>query len=203
MVQKMIEVLGFQFDLISLIPVLFGVVLSLYNYHKITKPANLFPTEIVNLALIPSSYENSFKIILLLGFHNEKTKEGIIKKIKIGFKQNIIITYLDSPLKVRLNELEDDLAQRRDWTKFAEQFYRVIQQPYPIYSLSDSSLDVTFIATCSYEEEVLPNGKQSEYVIKVFFENIKSNKVSFPFHIAEKDIPADRLIWLVPASNIR
>lgn len=48
----MMQLLGYDFDLISLIPALFGAILSLYNFYKMSRPANIFPTEIVNYGLI-------------------------------------------------------------------------------------------------------------------------------------------------------
>ena len=197
----MIEILGYQFDLISLIPALFGAILSLYNFFKMSRPANIMPTEIVNYGIISSSYENSFKIVLPLVLHNDGAKKGIIKNIKIGFKQDGTVKYLDDLLKVRLNELTDDLALRSDWKKFTELGYGVIQPTYPISILSDSSIDLTMIATCAYEEEVIPLDKESEYVIEVYFGKNKLNKITAQFSLLESNIPDDRLIWLPPVSE--
>ena len=183
----MMDFFGFQFDIVSLTPALFAAILSLYNFYKMSKPANIEPTEIVNYGIISSSYEESFKIVLPLVFHNNGAKKGIIRNIKIGFKQNDGIKYLEDLRKVRLIELNDDLAQRSDWKKFTEEGYRVIQPTYPISILSDSSIDLVIIATCPYEDNIIPLNSSSEYVIEVHFGKNKVNKVKSQFYLAEDD----------------
>ena len=192
------QLYGFQFDLISLLPALFAVVLSIYNYYKLSRPANFFPTELVNYVIISSSYENSFKVILPLVFHNEGSKKGIIKKVKVGFKQNSTITYFDNLTKVRLNELDDNIAQLTDWNKFIEHGYRVVQPSYPIPISEYASVDETFVGICSYDEKLIPLDQECEYIIEVYFGKNKVNMLNFPFFLSKEDIPDDRLIWLEP-----
>ena len=192
------QLYGFQFDLISLLPALFAVVLSIYNYYKLPRPANIFPTELVNYGIISSSYENSFKVILPLVFHNEGSKKGIIKKVKVGFKQNSTITYFDNLTKVRLNELDDNIAQLTDWNKFIEHGYRVVQPSYPIPISEYASVDETFVGICSYDEKLIPLDQECEYIIEVYFGKNKVNMLNFPFFLSKEDIPDDRLIWLEP-----
>ena len=192
------QLYGFQFDLISLLPALFAVVLSIYNYYKLSRPANIFPTELVNNGIISSSFEISFKVILPLVFHNEGSKKGIIKKVKVGFKQNSTITYFDNLTKVRLNELDDIIAQRTDWNKFIEHGYRVVQPSYPIPISEYASVDETFVGICSYDEKLIPLDQECEYIIEVYFGKNKVNMLNFPFFLSKEDIPDDRLIWLEP-----
>ncbi|MHA2338721.1 MAG: hypothetical protein ACXACX_15540, partial [Candidatus Hodarchaeales archaeon] len=66
-------------DLISLIPALFAVILSLYNFYKMSKSANIVPNEIISYGLISSSYQGGFKLVLPLLFHNNGAKKGLIK----------------------------------------------------------------------------------------------------------------------------
>lgn len=197
----MFDVFGIQVDIISLIPALFAVILSLYNFYKMSRPANIFPTEVVNYGLISSSYENSFKMVLPLVLHNNGFKKGVIKQIKIGFEQNGSITYFDSLTKARLTELSDNVAQLADWNKFIEHGYRVLQPTYPISINADSSVDVTLIAICSYDEKVIPLNSESKFIIEVYFGKDSVNKISFPFFLDEEDIPDDRLEWFSPKSN--
>ena len=192
------QLYGFQFDLISLLPALFAVVLSIYNYYKLSRPANILTTELVNYGIISSSYENSFKVILPLVFHNEGSKKGIIKKVKVGFKQNSTITYFDNLTKVRLNELDDNIAQLTDWNKFIEHGYRVVQPSYPIPISEYASVDETFVGICSYDEKLIPLDQECEYIIEVYFGKNKVNMLNFPFFLSKEDIPDDRLIWLEP-----
>jgi hypothetical protein len=191
-------IFGYDIDLLSLIPALFGVILSLYNYYKMSKPAEIIPTEVVNYGLISSSYDECYKIILPLVFHNEGAKKGIIKKIKIGFKHDEKVKYLQNPVKVRLEELMDDVAQLSDWNKFTEQGYRVLQPTYPITVSADSSVDVTLVAVAPYEKEIIPIDKQSEYIIEVYYGKDKMKKIEFKFFLSNENIPDNRLQWFFP-----
>lgn len=195
---KMQQLFGIEIDLLSLLPALFAVILSIYNYYKLSRPANIYPTEIVNYGIISSSYESSFKFVLPLVFHNDGSKKGIIKKVKVGFKQNSTITYIDTLTKVRLNELDDNIAQLTDWNKFIEHGYRVIQPSYPISIPADSSVDETFVGICPYDEKLIPLDQECEYIIEVYFGKNKVNKINLPFYLSEEDIPDDRLVWISP-----
>ena len=199
----LIEFLNYNVDIISLIPALFGAILSLYNFYKMSRPANIFPTEIVNYGLVSSSYEKSFKMVFPLVFHNDGAKKGIIREIRIGFKNNGSLKYLDDMFKVRLHELSDDIAQLCDWNKFIEHGYRIIQPTYPISILSDSSVETNFIATCYYEDEVIPLDSNSECIVEVFYGKNKVNTLLMPFYLAEEDIPDDRLVWFPLKRNIK
>ena len=194
--ENMVPIFGVEIDVISLTPALFGAVLSIYNFYKMSKPANIEPTEIINYGIISSSYEQSFKIILPLVFHNDGAKKGIIKNVKFGFRNGQRISYVNNLFKIRLNELSDDIAQLCDWNKFIDQGYRILNPTYPITVLSDTSIDVTFIATASVEEDIIPIDTKCEYFIEIFYGNNKIKKKFLPFFLAKDDIPDDRLIWL-------
>ena len=198
----MINLFNIEIDPISLAPALFAVILSLYNYYKASNPANIVPTEIVNFGIISSSYEGAFKFVFPLVFHNEGAKKGVIKKIKIGFKSTgKEIKYFDELLKVRLQELTDDLAQLTDWAKFIEHGYLIINPTYPVSIESDSALDLVLVATCPIEESIVPLDEASEYVIEVYFGKNKVRKEFFPFSLHNDEIPDDRLVWLSPREN--
>lgn len=192
----MISVLGLEIDIISLIPALFGAILSIYNFYRLSKPANIEPTSLVNYGIISSDYEQSFKLILPLVFHNNGARNGIIKNIKFGFRHDQKITYLDDLVKVRLIELSDDIAQLCDWDKLIEHGYRIINPTFPITVLSESSTDVTVIVTSLIEENSIPLDINCEYFIEVYFGKNKIKRIYFPFYLAKDDIPDNRLIWL-------
>lgn len=195
----MLEIAGYQLDIISFIPAIIGVLLSVYNYYKMSRPAHIVPTEVVNYGLLSSSYEQSFKIILPLVFHNEGAKKGIIKNIKFGFKTNGKTTYLDTLVKAHLFELTDDLAQLCDWNKFIEHGYRVINPTFPITVMPESSVDVAFVGTALIEDNTIPLDQQSEYFIEVYYGKNKVTSESYSFFLDEEEIPDDRLVWLNPS----
>lgn len=85
-----------------------------------------------------------------------------------------------------------------DWNKFIEHGYVVIQPVYPISVLADSSVDVTFVAECPYDDETIPLDKDSNFLIEVYFGKNKINTIKFPFFLKEEDIPDDRLEWFAP-----
>ncbi|MHA1563547.1 MAG: hypothetical protein ACTSPA_15705 [Promethearchaeota archaeon] len=91
--------------LLSFIPAVFGVLLSIYNWLQTIKPANINSGRLVNYGFISSSYENAMLLCLPLTFENEGAKKGLITEIKIGFKHGDEIKYIDVDAKVRLNEL--------------------------------------------------------------------------------------------------
>ena len=190
-----------EVDVISLIPALFAVILSLYNLYKMSKPADIVPNEIINYGLISSSYNEGYKLCIPLIFHNNGPKKGLIKNIKIGFKEENTVKYLDITGKAKLSELEDEGTQWSDWDKFTKHAYRIIQPTYPISILGDESTDVVLIATTLYEEGVLPVDKESECVIEVYFGKNKVNKVKFSFYLSKDLIADNRIQWFSPHSN--
>ena len=107
----MAEIFGLEVDLLSLIPAVFGALLSIYNWLQMIKPANINSGRLVNYGFISSSYENAMLLCLPLTFENEGAKKGLITEIKIGFKQGDEIKYIDVNAKVRLNELTGATAQ--------------------------------------------------------------------------------------------
>lgn len=188
-------------DVISLIPALFAVILSLYNYYKMSKSADIVPNEIISFGLISSSYQGGFKLCIPLIFHNDGVRKGLIKDIKIGFITNNIIKYLDITGKAKLSELDDDTAQRSDWNKFTKEGYRIIQPTFPIPILGDESIDTVLIATAMYEDEVLPLDKDSTCVIEVYFGKNKMKKIDFPFYLSEDSIPDNVIKWFNPITK--
>jgi hypothetical protein len=188
-------------DLISLIPALFAVILSLYNFYKMSKSADIVPNEIISYGLISSSYQGEFKLVIPLLFHNNGAKKGLIKDIKIGFITNNDIKYLDITGKAKLTELEDEASQLSDWDKFTKDGYRIIQPSFPISILGDESTDTVLIATSVYDDEIIPLDRESKCTIEVYFGKNKMNKVEFPFYLSEDSIPDNRIKWFKPSKS--
>jgi hypothetical protein len=188
-------------DLISLIPALFAVILSLYNFYKMSKSANIVPNEIISYGLISSSYQGAFKLVLPLLFHNNGAKKGLIKDIKVGFTVNNKTEYLDITGKAKLSELEDEVSQRSDWDKFTKEAYRIIQPSFPISILGDESADTVLIATTVYDDEIIPLDRESKCIIEVYFGKNKMNKVEFPFYLSEDSIPDNCIEWFKPYND--
>ena len=197
----MIELFGDELVIIGIIPGIFGALLSLYNYFKSIKPASIIPTEIVNYGLISSSYEEAYKFVLPLVFHNEGARNGIIKQIKIGFKHGDEIKYLDITGKAKLAELQDKESEYSNWEKYTEHGYKLLQPSYPITVLANSSTDVMLIATCSYEENVFPLDIESKLVIEVYYGSKGMKTIEFPFFLSKNDIPDNRLYWFTPVAK--
>lgn len=192
---------GFEIGYISLGTALLGVLLSLFNYYKMTKPANIIPNEIINYGLISSSYQESYKLCIPLIFHNDGAKNGMITSVKIGFKTNDKINYLDVTGKAKLNELVDENLESTDWDGFAKHGYRIVQPTYPIQVQGFESADIVLICTTPYEDKFLPIDSKSECVIEIKFGKNKTNQIKFPFYLAESVIPDDRIIWLPTIAN--
>lgn len=45
----MVNIFGYELDIVSFIPALLGVLLSLYNWYLARKPANIHPSDFMNM----------------------------------------------------------------------------------------------------------------------------------------------------------
>jgi hypothetical protein len=195
----MTNIIGFEVDLISFAPALFAVVLSIYNWFKMTRPANIFPNEIINYGSIASSYQGGVQLCIPLILHNEGATRGMVTGIKIGFAEANTMKYLEVLGKARLTEVDINKAYRFDWDKFEEEGYRMIQPTYPVVVEAFESTDVILIAQATFKSEVLPIGKDVNCVIEIKYGKNKANQVSFPFFLSEESADVDnRLVWYKP-----
>ncbi|MHA2000897.1 MAG: hypothetical protein ACTSVU_02245 [Promethearchaeota archaeon] len=193
----MVDILGVDVDFLSLIPAIFGALLSLYNWLQMHKPANIYPGRLVNYGFISSSYDKAMFFCLPLTFENEGANKGLITEIKIGFKNEAEIKYIDVDAKVRLNELTGSMAPRMDYEKFTDEGYVILLPTYPIGIEGGESQDITIVSTVSVEDDIIPIGKDSEIVIEVYFGKNKLNTRSFPFYLSQESADSDNtLIWL-------
>ncbi|MFX1512566.1 MAG: hypothetical protein ACFFCQ_08265 [Promethearchaeota archaeon] len=198
----MVEVFGIEIGVLSLIPAVFGALLSLYNWYKMNKPVDIYPSEIVNFGFITSQYEEAMLFCFPLIFSNEGASKGMITEIKIGFKKDGEIKYVDFDGKARLKELDSTIAPLIDWKKFQQEGYVILQPTYPIVVEAGASTDVTLMATIDFEEKIVPINEEVECVIEVEFGNQKRNRIKFPFFLSEEIVDIDdRLVWLKPALN--
>ncbi|MBA7559533.1 hypothetical protein ES708_01148 [subsurface metagenome] len=193
----MAEIFGIEVDLLSLIPAVFGALLSIYNWLQMIKPANINSGRLVNYGFISSSYENAMLLCLPLTFENEGAKKGLITEIKIGFKHGDEIKYIDVDAKVRLNELTGATAPNMNYEKFTDEGYVILLPTYPMGIEGGESIDITIVSTVSVEDKIIPVGVDSEIVIEVYFGKNKSNTQSFPFYLSQESADSDNvLIWL-------
>ncbi len=198
----MVEFFGVEVGLIAMVPAVFGFLLSLYNWYMMNRPANIVASDIVNYGFISSGFEEAMLFCFPLIFSNEGAKKGLISEIKIGFKKEGEIKYIDLDGKVRLKELDSATAPLLDWKKYQEEGYVILQPTYPIAVEAGESVDVTVMATVDLEEKAIPINEEVECVIEVEFGNKKRNKTSFPFFLSEETADIDdRLVWLKPTSN--
>ena len=194
---SMVEIFGYDIDLLSLIPAIFGALLSIYNWLQMNKPAKIYPGRLVNYGFISSSYENAMFLCLPLTFENEGAKKGLITEIKIGFKHGEEIKYIDVDAKVRLNELTGASAPSMNYEKFTDEGYVILLPTYPMGLEGGESIGITIVSTVSVEDKIIPVGVDSEIVIEVFFGTDKSNSRSFPFYLSKESADSDNvLIWL-------
>jgi hypothetical protein len=198
----MVEILGIEIGIIAMIPAVFGAAMSAYNWYKMNRPADIHSSEIVNFGFISSSYEEAMLFCFPLIMTNDGATKGLITGIKIGFKKDDEIDYIDLDGKARLKELDSATAPLLDWKKFQENGYVILQPTYPIPVEAGASTDVTLMATVDFEEKVIPIGEEVECVIEVEFGNRKRNTTSFPFFLSEETVDIDdRLVWLTPTAD--
>ena len=193
----MVDILGYELDLMNFVPGFLAVLLSIYNWFQATKAADIYPERVVNYGFISSSYERAYFFCLPLTFGNAGGRKGLITEIKIGFKHGSEIKYIDVDAKVRLNELTGASAPSMDYEKFTDDGYVILLPTYPMGIEGGESQDITFVSTVSVEDGIIPVGVDSEIVIEVYFGRNKSNTETFPFYLSQESADSDNtLIWL-------
>lgn len=195
----MTDIIGFEVDFISLGPAVFALLLSVYNWYKMSRPANIYPNEIINYGYIASSYQGGFQLCIPLILHNEGANRGMITGIKIGFQFENEVKYIDLLGKARLLEVDINQATRFDWDKFESDGYRMIQPTYPIVVEGFESADVILIAQATFEENAIPIDTETDCVIEIKFGKNKTNQIKFPFYLSTESSEVDnRLVWYEP-----
>ena len=193
----MADILGYDLDLVNFIPGFLAVLLTIYNWLQMNKPADIYPERLVNYGFISSSYERAFFFCLPLTFGNAGGRRGLITEIKIGFKHGSEIKYIDVDAKVRLNELTGASAPNMDYEKFTDNGYVILLPTFPVVLEGGESQGITIVSTVSVEDGIIPVGVDSEIVIEVYFGNNKSNTERFPFYLSQESADSDNtLIWL-------
>ena len=119
----MVEIFGIEIGLLAMVPAVFGAAMSAYNWYMMNRPADIYSSEILNFGFISSSYEEAMLFCFPLIFSNDGAKKGLITDIKIGFKKDGEITYIDLDGKARLKELDSATAPLLDWKKYQEEGY--------------------------------------------------------------------------------
>jgi hypothetical protein len=195
----MVNIAGYEVDFLSLAPAVLALLLSIYNWFKMSRPANLYPNEIINYGYIASDYQGGVQLCIPLILHNEGANRGMITGVKIGFQFDNEIKYIDVLGKARLNEVDINQAFRFDWDKFEQDGYRMIQPTYPIIVEGLESTDVTLIAQATFKENVIPIDTQTECIVEIKFGKNKSNLIKFPFFLSKEFAEVDnRLMWYEP-----
>lgn len=199
----MVDFLGVDILIIlSYVPAVFALLLSVFNWYQMNKPANIHTGELVNYGFISSSYENCMLFCLPLVFENEGAKKGAITEIKLGFQTNGQIKYIDVDLKVRLNEFTGAMIPSMNFEKFTEEGYAILLPTYPIIIDAGESISTTIVTTVGIEEGIVPIGIETEFIIEVYFGKNKSNRKSIPFYLSQKNAESDNvLLWLKPVDK--
>ena len=192
---KMVEILGNEIDLFSLIPAVIGLVLSIYNWLMMRKPADIIPNEIVEYGLISSEEHEGIKLILPLIFHNDSANPGLITQIKVGFKHGTETKYLKFVGRARLEELTEKTAFQGNWDSFEEGAYKIQQPTYPISVPGAESVDVVMIANSWDKDQIIPIDNNTTCVVEVSFGNKKKNKIEFPFILKKEHMIDNIICW--------
>ena len=196
----MVSIFGIDVDLLSLIPALFGALLSLYNWWQMSQPAKIFPNPFFSYGLIASSYQEGMLLCFPIVLSNEGAHKGMVTEIRFQFKNpEGMFTPLDLDGKAQLLDLNPEEARMMDWQKFENHGYIIKQPTYPIVVPAHSSVDVYLIARSFFEDREIPIEQPSECQIEVFYDHNKHQSIRFPFYLPQSIIDQDdQMHWLSP-----
>ncbi|MHA2249645.1 MAG: hypothetical protein ACXAD7_04745 [Candidatus Kariarchaeaceae archaeon] len=182
-------------DFISLGPAVFGATLSLYNWFQTTRPANIKPNNIIDYAIVSSSYEECDILTVPLVFHNDGAYNGVINDIKVGLKSSNKIKYFEIMGRANLKELSTDQLLNMDMEKYSQNGYSIMLPNYPIDVYAGESKTVILIAVASHDEKIIAVDEESKWVVETYFGN-KKNVEEFDFKISKDQYEsAEYLRW--------
>jgi hypothetical protein len=191
----MVEVAGIEIDLMSLIPALFGLALSIYNWLMMRKPEDIVPNKLISYAIVYSGAEEGHLLCFPLIFHNEGNANGMITNIKIGFKSGEKVEYIDVDSKVKLTEMSGTDAENISAEQFMANGYTISQPFYPIEVEAGGSTHAEIISFIGDDEKPIPFGIDTEFVIEVEFGDDEMNSVCAPFKIPKNIKGREQLAW--------
>ena len=168
-VLPLVEILGLDVDLLSLIPALFGAILSIYNWFKANKPADIVPTRLISYALVYSGAQEGYLMCFPLIFHNRGSADGLITDIQLGFRFGEEIKYIDVDSKVKLTDMTGSASEYIDAEEFAENGYTISQPFYPIEVKAGGSTHATIVTLVPESAKQIPFGIDSECIITIEF----------------------------------
>ena len=200
----MVNIFGLEVDLISLVAGVGAGLLALRNYFILRKGACIYPDEIVTYGIVRPVNDEQRALFFPLTFHNEGNRNGVVKKIEIGFFDGVTTKYLQIWEKVELNSLG---AQGRQATygEFIQKGYTGINPIYPIVVPAGESVSIMIECLDRKDNRVIPVDKQLTCIIKIEYGRDASNEIRFPFLLSAEDFEKTETIkWYRPkAGNLR
>ncbi len=193
----MVNIFGYELDIVSFIPAAFGTILSAYNWYMANRSAKIFPNKFVEYGVIHSKYQESILLCLPLLFHNEGAKKGMIYQIKVGFRKSDMseIKYIDILGKIHLHELNYEDIELIDWDKFQEKGYSFVRPTYPIVVDPGESTNVNIISIDALEDNIVPIDENSTCVIEVYYGIDNKKTTEFSFKLRSADLGEDDYLW--------
>lgn len=181
---------------ISMGPGVFGALLSAYNWLQTRKRANIRPNQIIEYAIVNSSYDEVDILTVPLIFNNIGAFPGTITDIKIGFKSGDVIKYVEIMGRAKLSDLSTDQLITMAAEAYTKEGYSITMPTYPIDVFPNQSTSIVLIATADHGENIIPLDTEGEWIVETYWGNNKKNTDKFPFKLTkEMHESAEYLIW--------
>lgn len=191
-----LQVIIMAIDLISMVPGVFATGLSLYNWLQTRKPANITPDQIIDYAIVSSSYDNADILTIPLVFYNSGAYNGIITDIKIGFKAGGKTKFLEIMGRANLSELTTDQMMNMAAEAYTKEGYTIVVPNYPINVLPGDTTSVVLIGVADHDENIIPTDVDAKWVVETHFGKNRVNKEEFDFRLSKENYEfAEYLRW--------
>ncbi len=200
----MVNIFGLEIDPISLIAASGAGLLALRNFFTLRQGACIVPDEIVTYGIVRPVNDDQRALFFPLTFHNEGSKNGIIKKIEIGFSDGIKTNFLPVWEKVELNNLGAQ-GRRASYGEYLKDGYSTINPIFPIVVPANESVNVIIQCLDKKDDRAITVDKQLTCIIKIEYGRDDTSEVSFPFLLSMEDFEkTDTIKWYRPkAGNLR
>lgn len=198
----MANIFGYELDIISFVPALFGAGLSLYNWLQMRKPAQLKLSPLIRYGLIYSELHQGTKLILPIIVHNDGSQRGIITGVKFGFRAGEKVINIPLIGQVKLKEVSEDIMIQGGWNDYRDTGFKFIMPIYPIEIEPYESKHVVMVANAWHTDGLFPVGIETTCVIELEYGDNKTSKTEFPFHLKAEDVLYNDVIgWYEPISR--
>ncbi|MDH5401710.1 MAG: hypothetical protein OEZ01_10260 [Candidatus Heimdallarchaeota archaeon] len=185
-------------DFFSFIPAIGAAALSVLNWLKLRKGADLRPYRILNYAIWGLKKDSNLTKWLWIPIivNNKGMQDGYITNVNLEIVSDGASKPIKSHRRVELLDFTPAQLKNMNLNQFKSGGLKVFNPIYPIIIPSQDGK--SFIMECSDLENIIPLDKEVNMRVELTFNDDLTSKIEFPYKLTSQGFEKslDGIIWL-------